>query len=326
MSERRKLFSASPTTAGIAKRRKLFSTPNEGGASQNVFEGGKETKRAQCRDCGFIVETAAATTDLVCPKCGSKNRFNVLELNPTPAVDPEAVQVEVKKIEEVTGEKPTQIQLKEISGKTFSEDGRRSLFGGSNDEAFQKEFSEPSNDLEKNLKLYSGKTLGEDEVQKIFSCTPEELEEKGFAKVDGETGETKINDSAFLCSKLFSKLIISVTKVLDLPSIERPKEDIIEELAQKQAIPEKGIILIKKAHRIPVETSFSEATSESEGWVKDSGIIGDLKLEFGGTSMSVKDFTKLLDERYDDAPENIIDILIQKGVIKIQGNQVDIYK
>ena len=325
MGERRKLFSASPVTAETTKRRKLFSTLNEGGASQNVFEGGKETHRLQCRDCGFIIETAASTTDLVCPKCGAKNRFNVLELTPTPAVNPEAVQVSVKKIEEVTGEKPTPGQLKEISGKTFSEDGRRSLFGG-NDEAFQKEFSEPSNDLEKNLKLYSGKTLGEDEVQKIFSCTPEELEEKGFARVDETTGETKINDSAFLCSKLFSKLIISVTKVLDLPQIERPKEDIIEELAQKQAIPEKGIILIKKAHRIPIEASFSEATSESEGWVKDSGIIGDLKLEFGGTSMSVKDFTKLLDERYDDAPENIIDILIQKGVIKIQGNQVDIYK
>ena len=317
--ERRKLFSASQTTVG--KRRKLFSTPNEGGASQNVFEGGESLKRMQCRDCGFIVETAAVTTDLVCPKCGSKNRFNVLELNPTPAVNPEAVQVEVKKIEEVTGEKPTPSQLKEISGKTFSEDGRRSLFG---DGEFQKEFSEPSNDLEKNLKLYSGKTLKEDEVQKIFSCTPEELEEKGFAKVNEETGETKINDSAFLCSKLFSKLIISVTKVLDLPPIERPKEDIIEELAQRQAIPEKGIILIKKAHRIPVEASFSEGADES--WLKDSGIIGDLKLEFGGTSMSVKDFTKLLDERYDDAPENIIDILIQKGVIKIQGNQVDIYK
>ena len=316
--ERRKLFSASQTTAG--KRRKLFSTLNEGGASQNIFEGGKETKRLQCRDCGFIIETAASTTNLVCPKCGSKNRFNVLELTPTPAVNPEAVEVEIKKIEEVTGEKPTKKQLEELSGKTFS---RRSLFGG--DEMLQKEFSEPSNDLEKNLKLYSGKTLREKEVQKIFSCTPEDLEEKGFASINEETGETRINESAFFCSKLFSKLIVSVTKVLDLPPIERPKEDIIEELAKKQAIPEKGIILIKKAHRIPIpsEVSFSES---DESWLRDSGIVGDLRLEFGGTSMSVKEFTKLLDERYDDAPENIIDILIKEGVIKIQGNQVDIYK
>lgn len=316
--ERRKLFSASNSTAEVT-RRKLFSG-NEGGASQNVFEGGKETKRLQCRDCGFVLETAAVTTDIVCPKCGSKNRFNVLSLAPTPAVNPEAVKVEVKKIEEVTGEKPTPGQLKEAS-KSFTE--RKSLFG---DGEFQKEFSEPSGDFEKKLKEFSGKTLGEKEVQKIFSCTPEELEEKGFAKVD-EEGNTKVDENAFLYSKLFSKLIVSVTKVLDLPNIQdRPKEDIIEELAGRQTIPEKGIILIKKAHRIPVEASFSEGSGESDSWLKDSGIIGDLRLEFGGSSMGIKEFTKLLDERYDDAPENIIDILIQKGVIKIQGNQVDILK
>ena len=310
--ERRKLFSASNSTAGVT-RRKLFSG-NEGGASQNVFEGGKDIRRIQCRDCGFIMETAAATTDLVCPKCGSKNRFNVLSLNPTSAVNPEAVKVEVKEIEEVTGKKPTPGQLKEAS-KSFTD--RRSLFG---DSEFQKEFSEPSDDFEMKLKKYSGKVLKEGEVQKLFSCTPEELEEKGFAKID-ENG----NNNAFLYSKLFSKLIISVTKVLDLPSIDKPKEDIIEELEHKQAIPEKGIILIKKAHRIPIEASFS-STDETESWIKDSGIIGDLRLEFGGSSMGIKEFTKLLDERYDDAPENIIDILIQKGVIKIQGNQVDILK
>ena len=315
--ERRKLFSASNSTAGVT-RRKLFSG-NEGGASQNVFEGGKDIKRIQCRDCGFIMETAAATTDLVCPKCGSKNRFNVLSLNPTSAVNPEAVKVEVKKIEEVTGKKPTPEQLKEVS-KSFTE--RRSLFG---DGEFQKEFSEPSNDFEIKLKQYSGKTLGEKEIQKIFSCTPEELEEKGFAKVD-ESGNAKIDENAFLYSKLFSKLIISVTKVLDLPSVDKPKEDIISELEGREALPPKGIILIKKAHRIPVEASFSENSEESESWLKDSGIIGDLRLEFGGSSMEIREFTKLLDERYDDAPENIIDILIQKGVIKIQGNQVDILK
>ena len=315
--KRHKLFSAYNSTAGVT-RRKLFSG-NEGGASQNVFEGGKDIKRIQCRDCGFIMETAAATTDLVCPKCGSKNRFNVLSLNPTSAVNPEAVKVEVKKIEEVTGKKPTPEQLKEAS-KSFTE--RRSLFG---DGEFQKEFSEPSNDFEIKLKQYSGKTLGEKEIQKIFSCTPEELEEKGFAKVD-ESGNAKIDENAFLYSILFSKLIISVTKVLDLPSVDKPKEDIISELEGRETLPPKGIILIKKAHRIPVEASFSENSEESESWLKDSGIIGDLRLEFGGSSMGIKEFTKLLDERYDDAPENIIDILIQKGVIKIQGNQVDILK
>lgn len=318
--ERRKLFSSSTST--VTKRRKLFSE-NEGGASQNVFEGGESLKRVQCRDCGFIIETASVTTDLVCPKCGSKNRFNVLSLNPTPAVNPEAVEVEVKKIEEVTGKKPTPEQLKEASSKSFSQ--RKSLFG----DTIQKEFFEPSNEFEKSLKEFSGKTLKENEVQKIFSCTPDELEEKGFARVNEETGDVKINDCAFLQSKLFSKLIISVTKVLDLPVIDKPKEEIIEDLAEKHALPEKGIILIKKAHGIPMlppEVANFSSTEENEAYLRDSGIMGDLRLEFGGSTMGVKEFTKLLDERYDDAPENIIDILINKGVIKIQGNQVDILK
>lgn len=311
---RRKLFSASNSSAGT-KRRKLFSR-NSGGASQNVFEDGKDTKKLQCRDCGFILETAAGTTDIACPKCGSRNRFNVLSLNPTPAVNPEAVKVEVNKIKAVTGKEPGKKQLEE-AGKCFS---RRSLFG---DDIFQKEFSEPVDDFERKLKQYSGKEIPENEVQRIFSCTAEDLEEKGFAEVC--SGNVKIYDSAFLQHKLFSKLIISVTKVLDLPPIDRPKIDIINDLEAGGTISPKGIMLIKKAHRIPVEASFS-STEECESWLKDSGIIGDLKLEFGGSSMGVKEFTKLLDERYDDAPENIIDILIQKGVIKIQGNQVDILK
>ena len=37
-------------------------------------------------------------------------------------------------------------------------------------------------------------------------------------------------------------------------------------------------------------------------------------------------FDVMLAEKYDDAPDNIIDILIDRGVIKIQGNQVDIMK
>ena len=42
--------------------------------------------------------------------------------------------------------------------------------------------------------------------------------------------------------------------------------------------------------------------------------------------MGIKDFMKVLDERYSDAPEGIIDHLISTGVINIQGNQVSIFK
>ena len=310
MDKRRKLFSSTTTS-----RRKLFSE-NEGGVSNNMFEGSSATKKIQCLDCGYIMETAATTTNIVCPKCGSKNRFNVLTLTPSREDVPEAVQVEVKKIEEVKEPVVTE-------EKTFT---RRSLFGEVEDAEFQKEFSETSNNFEKNLKLYSGKTITEGEAEKLFSMSAENLVEKGFARVT-EDDNLKINELAFLQDKLFSKLIISVTKELDLDPITESKESVIDMIKEKEMLPDKGIMIIKKAHSLPIikESEFSN-TEENEAWIKDSGIIGDLKLEFGNTSMGIKEFTKLLEDRYDDAPENIIDILIEKGVIKIQGNQVDIMK
>lgn len=295
--ERRKLFSSS-----ISPRRKLFS----GGVTQ------AEYKKIQCRDCGYIMDTLATTTNFLCPKCGAVNRFNVLEVTPSPENTPEAVQVEVSKIEEVE--------------KGFS---RRSLFGGDNNAAIQKEFSEPSNEFEVKLKEFSGKTFEYSEVEKTFGIPAEELIEKGFASINDED-KVSIGEDAFLQSKLFSKLIVSVTKILDLDNdvMSRPKEDIISMLEEKESLSPKGIMLIKKAHALPMvekEVEFS-STEETESWLKDSGIIGDLKIEFGNSAMGIKEFTKILEERYDDAPENIIDILIEKGVIKIQGNQVDIMK
>ena len=120
-----------------------------------------------------------------------------------------------------------------------------------------------------------------------------------------------------------------MTKILDLDPIEGPKEDIINMLESKGSLGPKGIMLIKKAHSLPLEemkeVEFS-STEEVEDWIEDSGIIGDLKIEFGNSAMGIKEFIKILEERYDDAPDNIIDILIDRGVIKIQGNQVDIMK
>lgn len=298
--ERRKLFSSS-----VSPRRKLFSGLNEGGVTQ------AEYKKVQCRDCGYIMDTLATTTNFLCPKCGAVNRFNVLELTPSPDNTPEAVQVEVSKIEEVE--------------KGFS---RRSLFGGE-DNAIQKEFSEPSNELEEKLKEFSGKTIEESEVVKAFGIPAEDLIEKGFASIT-EDNKVTIPETAFLQSKLFSKLIVSVTKILDLDPIEGPKEDVIDMLESKGSLGPKGIMLIKKAHSLPLTEEMKEvefsSTEEAEDWIKDSGIIGDLKIEFGNSAMGIKEFTKILEERYDDAPDNIIDILIDRGVIKIQGNQVDIMK
>ena len=285
--ERRKLFSSTPTPT----RRKLFSSND-----------GTELKKVMCQDCGYVMETTASTTGLLCPKCGS-TRFNVLSVNPSQSNVPEAVRVEKDKIDIVTGRKPL-----------FEED-------------FQKEFSTPANDVEKNFKTFTGKEVNSSDCQKLFSMTSDELIEKGFADKEVD-GKVLISKSAYSNSKLFSKLTVTITKEFDLdPTIMSPecnKENIIENLKDRDVLAPKSIVLIKKAHSIsPVDSMFSNI-EESEAWLKDSGIQGDLSLEFGGKVLGIKEFMNLLDERYEDAPENIIDLLVSKGIIKIQGNQVEI--
>ena len=279
------------------ERRKLFSSPTP--IRRKLFSE-VTLKTVQCMDCGYTMETASNTTDLACPKCGG-TRFNVLSTSVSPENTPEPVVEETKE---------------------FS---RRSLFG----DEIQKEFSEPSNNLEEKLKEYSGKTLNDEEVQKEFSMTSDELIEKGFAMTTEEG--IKIYETAYLQSKVFSRLIISMTKILDLdPAVNiEPKESILESMSEK--VSPKCIMLLRKAHNLPPkEIIMSESESDSENnvsdWAKDSGICNDLRLEFGGSEMGIKDFMKVLDERYSDAPEGIIDHLISTGVINIQGNQVSIFK
>ena len=292
--ERRKLFSATP-----APRRKLFS-------DQGINKVGETTdnlKAVQCNDCGYTMTTNASTTALICPKCGGK-RFNVVNVPFSPENTPEPVKVEEK---------------------GFS---RRSLF---NDEAFEKEFSVADNKFEEKLKEFSGKVVPCDEVEKIFSEeTPESLVEKGFAEYENDDN-LKIHDTAFLQNKLFSKLVISITKTLELdPSVaSMSRESIIDGLASKGNLAPKSIVLLKKAHNIPLPArEFTESDKEEtvDSWAEDSGICNDLRLEFGDSDMGIKEFTKLLDERYPDAPEGIINYLIDKGVVTIQGNQVSIFK
>jgi hypothetical protein len=42
--------------------------------------------------------------------------------------------------------------------------------------------------------------------------------------------------------------------------------------------------------------------------------------------MSVEQFKDILDERYPDAPDNILDLLVEKNAISIKDNQVTILK
>lgn len=283
---RRKLFSTTP-------RKKLFSS-----CEDNII------KTVMCMDCGYKMETAASPTHLACPKCGG-TRFNIYDIPESPQGTPEPVVVSEE--------------------KSFS---RKSIFGN---DVFQKEFSEATTEFEEKLKEFSGKEISIEECEKEFSMSLEDLVEKGYAELSGEN--VKVSDMAFLRDKLFSKLVVSITKVMDLDPkvLECPKESIIDSLGASGSISPKGIMLIKKAHMIsptslPVEPEVEDKPILKD-WIEDSGIIGDMKIELGNKEgMGIEDFMKYLNSRYSDAPKGLLDHLVSNGVIRIQGNQVDVLK
>ena len=188
----------------------------------------------------------------------------------------------------------------------------------SEEEAFQRVFSDTSDELELKLKEYSGKTLGQEEYNEIFGG--QNLEERGFAETL-EDGNIKISPSAFCESRMFSKIVISVTKTLELdPAVmSEPKEAVINRLEEGGNFPPKAIVLLKKAHQIPAE-------DDNERYLHDSGISHDLPLEFGGRALRKPDFEKIIHERYEDAPTDIMEVLKNKGIVKIDGDNVEIIK
>ena len=161
---------------------------------------------------------------------------------------------------------------------------------------FQKYFSTPENDLEEKLKKYSGKTLTKKEYERQFSGL-----DLGNYIESGESN-VKIDENAYLFSKLFSSISITITKELDLdPAIvcnsKCNKESIINRLEDSENMSPKCIMLIKKAHNISNEEKDRE-------WVVDSGIVNDLGAEFNGQTREMPDFKTILETRYPDAPEN----------------------
>lgn len=290
--ERRKLFSGN--TKPI--RRKLFSDDCPNSNVENLVH------TVICIDCGYKMETTASTTDLICPRCGG-----------TSFVPESSTVVD-----------PIQLPQHNTEEKTYS--SRRKLFStySEDEEAFQREFSEPTSELESKLKEFSGRVISKDEFQREFSnlISLEELEDREFAEVC-DNGYIKISRTAFPEARLFSDLVITITKELHLdPSItccEHNKEDIINKLEEKGDLCPKSIVLIKKAHNIPTEKHDQE-------WINDSGILGDLGIEFGGQSRELPEFKKIISERYPDAPDDIMEMLKSKGIIRANGNVIEIIK
>ena len=280
-------------------RRKLFCS--ESAAKES-------TRLMMCGDCGFKLESKSTTTNIACPKCGG-TRFEVVRQFYSPKNTPEPVRTEEEQKE------------KENKNKNKVRVGLFSTLENE-EEAFQKSFSETEDELELKLKEYSGQTLTLSECEKIFGeGSKSMLLEKGFAEIEDENTINILN-TAFFFSRIFLKIIVQVTKtfelepeVIKMPLEEKP--EIIESLEDK--IGPKGVIMIKKAHGFPI-------VNEENSWAKDSGIVNDLPLEFGGEKKPLPEFKEIIDERYPDAPEHILDILKNKGVVKVDGDLVEIQK
>lgn len=273
-------------------RQKLFSTGSILGSSRiKLFSGDAprpETgtlRELICGDCGEVVVTAEHPSHAVCPNCGG-SRLNI-KLFPTLHSEP----------------------------KYDTTQYRLPLF--------------PETPFETNLRDLSGKSISRVDFEKTFSDRSQDLIEKGFANVVGD--QVEISPYAYEAERVFSKMIISVTKTLELdPEItchpEVRKEDIIDQLEGSGRLPERNIVILRKAHGLyPREASFS---AENEGqitdWLNDSSIIPDLELEYNNQSFGVEQFLKIIRERYPDAPENILDILVENGTARLDGTQVTI--
>ena len=255
-----------------------------------LFSDNRRKLFSSSPDCGIVLR------ELICKDCG-----HVIETaeHPSHAICPNCggkrLDIKLFKTKEV--EDTPEVE------KTFT---RKELF---------------LSDYEKKLKTYSGKQIKKEEFDKLFSA---DLIEKGFAEIVDD--QVNISPFAFEAERTFSKLIISVTKTLELdPEIMRgdvKKEEIIDKLEDEGKIPEKEILILRKAHDIPVEHHYSE--DEQDTWVEDSSIIPDLELEYNNQSFGMEQFIKIIRDRYPDAPENILDILVDAGTVRINGTQVTI--
>jgi len=188
---------------------------------------------------------------------------------------------------------------------------RRSLF----EEDFQKEFSETTDPLELKLKEFSGKEISKDLYEKEFSESEREnLEEHNYSMTT-EDGGIKISNSAFLESRIFSKIVVSVTKEYDLdPEIMRNHGNFGQFIDNLNANP-KCIAILKKTHGVE---------ESGEGWLEDSGICNDLSIEFGAKKMPVPEFKNVIDERYPDAPDDIIEKLKSLGIISEEDGNIEV--
>lgn len=344
MTMRRKLFSGDMT-----RRRKLFSQP----ARRKLFTDEKplpesEGNVVKCMDCGQTYRyDGSSLTGLICTRCGS-DRFEFVDnlsdpdvmgpddLNPVNKAFSEkrrklfsSLTAESREAEDYHFMKcpdcGTEFATKDRVEKTCPVCGsERCRLKDECESAFS---DLGSDELDSFLGEYKGKVVSKDEVNaKLHALGVYEevggingLIESGYAT--GESGDqVMFSDVADLQRKLFSKLVISVTREFDIDPVNVcDKESILESLAEK--FPGKPIMILKRSMMTPETVNFSDSS-----YMRDSGIESDLKVGYGGQTMTLKDFMSLLNEEYPDAPEDIIDLLEASHAIKVNGGKVLISK
>lgn len=183
-----------------------------------------------------------------------------------------------------------------------------------------RDFSDTYDATDDFLKEFSEKTVSEDELQRIFTerGIPESVDsmiDAGYATYT-EDGQVCFSERPDIQRKLFSRIAISVTKVLELDPVDS-KEALIHKLSDNGHMPSRAIVLIRKAHGLP---------EGGDDYLSDSGILNDLRIQHGGTDMPLSDFQGILRTQYNDAPEDILDKLVSSGTIGISGNRVEILK
>ncbi len=343
--ERRKLFSDVAVTtrrklfSDVPARRKLFS-------DEVVNVNPQEENVLVCQDCGYNLNTEESTCNDICPNCGGR-RFNHKSEFSAPLEDVEVPDEKTfsrrKLFSSLTEIQPNNLgegaavnigqenlykctdcnyefndPAETTSGTRCPNCGGNRVLRQNSEYAGQCEIHDDKTD--EFLKTYSGQTVELGELQKLFSDDEiGSMVKEGYA-VEDENGSLYFSEVAYSQKKLFSELVISVSKELGLEPVDS-KESLINKLLDFGRLPEKSIVLIKKAHNV-----IPSRDSHEENYLQDSGISRDLRLMHGGETMGIRDFLKLLDEQYNDAPEDILDDLVSDNVIKISGSQVEILK
>lgn len=316
-------------------RRRLFSTTTR----RRLFSSGALRRRLfcdhvlVCMDCGHEIKTTGATTNLVCPNCGSSNRFNYKD---------DDCSLYSSFYSDPCGEEGENYCTDEnyfmccdchtkFTDPSFIPDGVVCPnCGGLRVVQLNTKEQQESDATDELLREYSEKTISQRDLQKLFAERGIRETVKSFCN----SGYASLNDEGQVCfvkrgdiaRKLFSEIVISVTKELRLIPTEGEGrfENLIHGLENRGNITPKGIILVKRAHGIIPPVVCQSEFSETDAYIKDSGLANDLKLEYSGQTLPLKGFMNILDTQYNDAPDDLLDKLVDTGIIKITGSQVEI--